>query len=910
MPQTIRPASRRRIAAELFRAIWRFRARVLIAVSLLLLAKACAVAVPLLLKLVVDEVTPAAAGTDAARLGLVAMPVFLVLAYAILRLLGNAFSELRDVVFAYVTQSTVAGFMERAFAHLHALGARFHAQRATGSVIRDLEKGTAAIGFLLGVAVFTIVPTLMEIVSVLAIMVGAYGAAFAAIILGVFVLYAGFTYVFTQRRMRVQRQVNAVEATTNSKVVDSLLNYDTVKFFARESFETRRLSEMLQRWIGISVENQYALSALHIGQSLCIAVGVGAVMLLATQRVIQGSLSVGDLVLINAYIIQVVLPLNTLGFIFRESNDAMTNVERLFALLDAHGKPGEDSDAPAARPLRVSRGEIVFDRVNFSYDPSHQTLWDVSFRAGAGQTVAVVGGSGSGKSTLARLLFRLYQPDSGSISIDGQDLRLVTQRSLRELIGIVPQDTILFNDTIAYNIGYGREGATRADIVAAARAAQLDAFIDRLPDGYETQVGERGVRLSGGERQRVAIARAMLKRPPIVVFDEATSALDTRSERAIQQELSEVARGRTALIIAHRLSTIVDADRILVMEHGRIVEDGNHATLLERGGIYTQMWQLQQQQRELERAERRLALQPVRLEILLASVVDGLRELIAERHINLFTVQSESELRVTGDPGVLQKAIWELCQHMIATIEPGGRLELRLERLDGQAGLRLSATPGELPLPDVQGLHEWLAEHGVTLTADGSAHAYQLLMPMRAVQEPEPRRAPAAATGAAPGAGLVPEAPEVPEAPDAQALKGLRVLLLDDDEPTREVLSASLEDYGAHAIAQQRGDDVIALLAGTHPGQWPQVLLCDLALDEEDGYTVLRRVRRLEAQMQVPLGKRMTAIALSGHAEPQDRMRALMAGFQLHLSKPVRVGELVAAIRSLAVRSTQDAQEA
>ncbi|NUT14850.1 MAG: ATP-binding cassette domain-containing protein, partial [Cupriavidus sp.] len=539
---------------------------------------------------------------------------------------------------------------------------------------------------------------------------------------------------------------------------------------------------------------------------------------------------------------------------------------------------------------------------NFSYDPSHQTLWDVSFRAGAGQTVAVVGGSGSGKSTLARLLFRLYQPDSGSISIDGQDLRLVTQRSLREVIGIVPQDTILFNDTIAYNIGYGREGATRADIVAAARAAQLDAFIDRLPDGYETQVGERGVRLSGGERQRVAIARAMLKRPPIVVFDEATSALDTRSERAIQQELSEVARGRTALIIAHRLSTIVDADRILVMEHGRIVEDGNHATLLERGGIYTQMWQLQQQQRELERAERRLALQPVRLEILLASVVDGLRELIAERHVNLFTVQSESELRVTGDPGVLQKAIWELCQHMIATIEPDGRLELRLERLDGQAGLRLSAIPGELPLPDVQGLQEWLAEHGVTLAADGAAHAYQLLMPMRAVQEPEPRRGPAATPG------IEPVSTSESEALDAQALKGLRVLLLDDDEPTREVLSASLEDYGAHAIAQQRGDDVIALLAGTHPGQWPQVLLCDLALEDEDGYTVLRRVRRLEAQMQVPLGKRMTAIALSGHAEPQDRMRALMAGFQLHLSKPVRVGELVAAISSLAVRAAQDAQ--
>ncbi|MGN8554458.1 UNVERIFIED_CONTAM: ABC transporter ATP-binding protein/permease, partial [Microbacterium sp. SLM126] len=408
MPHTAPPVSRRRIARELWSAIWRHRLRVMAAIALLLLAKAATVSVPLVLKLIVDE----AASTQtlmnpagAARAGplvhlIVTVPVFLVLAYAILRLLGNAFNELRDVVFAHVAQSTVAGFMARAFAHLHGLGARFHSQRETGAIIRDLDKGTAAIGFLLGVAVFTIVPTLLEIAAVLVIMVAAYGGQFAAIILLVFALYAGCTVLLTRRRMKVQRQVNVVEAQTNSKVVDSLLNYDTVKYFARESFEARRLGSLLDRWVVTSVQNQHALSALHIAQSGCIAVGVACVMLLGVQRVAQGALTVGDLVLINAYIILVVLPLNTLGFIFRESNDAMTNVERLFALLDAKGRAGEDDDAPGARPLAVSRGEIAFEHVNFSYDPSRQTLWDVSFRVGAGQTVAVVGGSGSGKSTL------------------------------------------------------------------------------------------------------------------------------------------------------------------------------------------------------------------------------------------------------------------------------------------------------------------------------------------------------------------------------------------------------------------------------------------------------------------------------------------------------------------------------
>ncbi|TWG81764.1 ATP-binding cassette subfamily B protein [Cupriavidus gilardii J11] len=888
------PPSKRRIAAELWSTIWRYRARVGAAVLLLVLAKAAAVAVPLVLKLVVDDVAPVATGAAAMAGAAITMPVFLVLAYAVLRLLGNAFNELRDVIFAPVTQRTVATFMERTFAHLHALGARFHARRETGGVIRDLEKGTAAIGFLLGVAVFTIVPTLMEIASVLIIMIAAYGGAFAGIILVTFVLYASYTFVMTRRRTRVQRKVNAVEAQTNSKVVDSLLNYDTVKFFARERFETQRLSGLLDNWVGASVENQYALSALHIGQSGCIALGVAAVMLLATERVVTGVLTVGDLVLINAYIIQVVLPLNTLGFIFRESNDAMTQVERLFALLDASGPPGEDHDAPGARPLIVTRGEIEFDRVNFSYDRSRQTLYDVSFRIAAGQTVAVVGGSGSGKSTLARLLFRLYLPDSGSIKIDGQDLRLVTQQSLREVIGIVPQDTILFNDTIAYNIGYGREGATRADIVEAARSAQLDTFIDRLPDTYETRVGERGVRLSGGERQRVAIARALLKKPPIVVFDEATSALDTRSERAIQQELSEVAKGRTALIIAHRLSTIADADHILVMEHGRVVEEGTHDALLARRGVYAQMWRLQQQQRELERTEQKLALQPIRLETMVAGVVDGLREQIAERQLNLFTVLGEAELRVTGDPGVVQKGIWELCQALIEDMQPGGRIELRLERQGGEASLILAAPDRLTPLPELRDIESWLAEHGIDLTADPHAHAYRFAMPLRPVRE-------------APAPPPVAPGDAASMAPDPRALQGLRILVLDDDEPTREILTATLEDYGAEASAFGRGDALIALLSDTDPRAWPQVLLCDIALDEEDGYTVLRRVRRLEAERNVPLARRLTAIALSGHAEAQDRIRAMMAGFQVHLSKPAQIGELIAAIHSMVRHRNTDA---
>jgi ATP-binding cassette subfamily B protein len=867
-----------RIAHDLGRSIWRYRTRVLIALGLVVLAKLASVSVPLLLKQIVD----AFSGPERVSL----LPAFLLLAYATVRFSSNLFNELRDVVFSFVTQRTVADFMQRTFAHLHHLGARFHSRRETGGIIRDLEKGTNGIGFLLGVAVFTIVPTLLEIGAVVAIIISKYSIGFTLIIVVTFVSYAIYTVVFTRRRMRFQRNVNALEATSNSRVVDSLMNYDTVKYFAREEFETKRLGGVLDQWVDAGLANQYALSTLHIGQSVCIGGGIGAVMLLAAQNVMQGTMTVGDLVLINAYIIQVSLPLNSLGFVFRETNDAMTNIERLFAILDARGKEGEDSDAAGARPLMVSDGEIRFEQINFSYEPGRQILWNVTFEVEPGQTVAVVGGSGSGKSTLARLLFRLYQPDSGAIRIDGQDLRQVTQRSLREAIGIVPQDTILFNETLAYNIGYGSTGASRADVIAAARGAQLDQFIDRLPDSYDTRVGERGVRLSGGERQRVAIARALLKRPSILVFDEATSALDSRSERAIQDELMRVARGKTSLIIAHRLSTIIDADRILVMEHGRIVESGTHRALLQKNGVYTQMWALQAQQRELERIEQRLALQPIRLEALVAGVMDSLRETIVARHINLYMQMSEAELWVTGDPAVLQKAIWDLCQQVIEDSGRDGRIELRLTRNGKEALLTISSGYGNAPPSwqlDVEGLQSSLESQGgyFWVQRDANGAAFHIGLPLRAIPEQ---------IGALPGGS-----PRLIER--RGSLRGVFVITI-DDHAAADSLADMVAGAGAQVLSLRSGKELLSWLQDTPTVQWPRVLVCDLAL-ADDAYAVMRQVRQLEGELEVPLQRRVPAIAVSGYAQSRDRMRALMAGFQLHLAKPVKAPELIAAIHGL-----------
>jgi ATP-binding cassette subfamily B protein len=578
------------IAGDLWRLIAQYRWRIAVALLFLILAKVATVAVPLVLKRIIEQLS---------RPELLAMlPVYLLAGYAVLRFASTLFSELRDMLFSRVTQSTVSTYAEKTFAHLHALGARFHSQRQLGGLLPDIDRGTSGIAFLLGVGLFTLVPTLLEIGMVLFIMLARYSGWFAAVISLTFLAYAGFTLYFTARRTIYQRRVNKLDSHAKSRLTDSLINYDTVKYFTNEALETERFRGIMGGWTEAAIGNQKALFVLHVGQSGIIAVGVASVMLLAGEAVWQRAMTVGDLVLINAYVLQVCLPLNALGFIYREAKDAWVNVERLFGLLRERPEIAEHAAQPALRP---QGGEVVFEHVHFQYDPGRPILSDLSFRIPAGRTLAVVGGSGSGKSTLARLLLRFYDPGSGRVLVDGQDIAAVHPRSLRQAIGVVPQDTVLFNDTIAYNIAYGRLGASREEVVAAARAAHIAELIESLPDQYDTLVGERGVKLSGGERQRIAVARTILKNPPILLFDEATSALDSYSEHAIQLELNRLSENRTTLIIAHRLSTIVDADEIMVLERGRIVERGSHSELLKLRGYYSRLWLLQQRMDEEKR---------------------------------------------------------------------------------------------------------------------------------------------------------------------------------------------------------------------------------------------------------------------------------------------------------------------
>ena len=550
---------------------------------LLVSAKLAGMGVPLVLKELVDSMAPAEIGQKA----MLAIPVGLLVAYGVLRLASTLLTELRELVFSRVTQSAVRSVALSVFRHLHSLSLRFHLDRQTGGMTRDIERGTRSIMSLVMFTLFNILPTAVEIILVLGYLLFKYDIWFSVIAFTALVLYFGYTITVTNWRTHFRRTMNELDSNAHAKAVDSLINYETVKYFGNENHETRNYDEGLRSYEAAAIKSQLALSVLNTGQAVIIAATVSIMLWHATQGVVDGSMTLGDLVLVNAFMIQLYIPLNYLGVIYREIKQSLADMERLFGLLDENR---EIVDAPNATALKVKGAEVRFSHVDFSYDPSRQILFDIDFTIPAGTTTAVVGHSGSGKSTLSRLLFRFYDVGSGSITIDGQDIRHVTQESLRKEIGIVPQDTVLFNDTIEYNIAYGRPGASKEEIVAAARTACIHDFIESLPLGYATVVGERGLKLSGGEKQRVAIARTVLKNPSILVFDEATSALDSFSEQAIQSQLKEIARNRTTLVIAHRLSTIADAQQILVLDGGHIIESGTHAELLASGGAYAQMW--------------------------------------------------------------------------------------------------------------------------------------------------------------------------------------------------------------------------------------------------------------------------------------------------------------------------------
>jgi len=587
-------ATLRRLLPYLLEYKWRVAA----ALAFMVAAKVANVSVPLLLKNLVDTMS-FKPGDPAAVL---VVPIGLLVAYGLLRLSTSLFTELRELVFAKATQGAARSIALQTFQHLHALSLRFHLERQTGGMTRDIERGVRGIESLISYSLYSIVPTLIEVAMVLTILAVKFDAWFAWITLGALAVYITFTVTVTEWRTKFRREANEFDSAAHTKAIDSLLNYETVKYFNNEGFEARRYDESLESLRRARLKSQTTLSMLNTGQQLVIAIGLVAMLWRATEGVVAGRMTLGDLVMINAFMIQLYIPLNFLGVLYREIKQSLTDLDKMFLLME---REREVADVPGALPLPLGEGRgegtraddatVRFENVTFAYEPARIILHDVSFEIPAGKTVAVVGPSGSGKSTLARLLYRFYDVQQGRITIAGQDVRAVTQASVRQAIGIVPQDTVLFNDTVQYNIAYGRPGATRAEVENAARAARIHDFIESTPKGYQTMVGERGLKLSGGEKQRVAIARTLLKNPPVLIFDEATSALDSANERAIQAELKGVAEHKTALVIAHRLSTVVDAHEILVMEAGRIIERGTHQQLLARRGRYADMWALQQQ---------------------------------------------------------------------------------------------------------------------------------------------------------------------------------------------------------------------------------------------------------------------------------------------------------------------------
>ena len=566
--------------------LWEFRGRALLALVCLIAAKVANVGVPLVLRDIVDafEATPNQ---------VLVLPISLLVAYGALKLSSSLFNELRDVVFARVRYRAMRRLSTKVLDHLHRLSLRYHLGRQSGAISRDLERGTRSVSTILNYVAFSVLPVLVEFTLVAVILLKQYSPAFALVVFGTVAVYFTFTFAITEWRMDYRHRMNRLDSEANNQAFDSLINYETVKYFGNERMELERYDGTLAEWEEMAVKSQTSMSLLNFGQGAIIAIGVTLIMAFAAKGVVQGEMSVGDLVLVNALMLQLFIPLGFLGIVYRQIKYALADMDLVFKLLE---RRPEIQDAPDTKPLRLRDGEIRFEHVDFHYQHERAILRDVDFRIAPGQTLAVVGHSGAGKSTLARLLFRFYDVTGGRILIDGQDLREVTQESLRAAIGIVPQDTVLFNDTIYYNLAYGRPEATRAEVERCAEMAHIRTFIESLPDGWETMVGERGLKLSGGEKQRVAIARAILKQPRILVFDEATSSLDSHTEQAIQQTLAEVAENHTTLVIAHRLSTVVDADHILVLEQGHIREQGTHRALLEAGGHYAAMWELQQRE--------------------------------------------------------------------------------------------------------------------------------------------------------------------------------------------------------------------------------------------------------------------------------------------------------------------------